>query len=298
MHRRWLLIAPLVILALAAWACGDDKTAATPTTSAATAAPTPAVTTASGRLILASTTSTQDSGLLDELVPMFEAEYGYDVQVVAVGSGAAIEQGARGDADVLLVHSPAAEKTMVADGNGIERALVMHNDFIIVGPETDPSAVKAAATAIDAMKAIASGKANFISRGDDSGTHALEKKLWSAAALTPFEESWYEESGQGMGATLQIANQKAAYTISDRGTWLAQEKNLDLPIIFEGDKALYNVYHVIVVNPQKHADVNAIGARAFAAFVVRPDVQAFIATFGVAEFGRALFDPDGGETEP
>ena len=294
--KRWLLIAPLVLLALFAWACGSDDDGdddATPTTAAVvTTAPSPAITKASGTLILATTTSTQDSGLLDELIPMFEDEYGYDVTVIAVGSGQAIEQASRGDADVVLAHSPAAEEKMVMDGNGIERERVMHNDFIIVGPEADPSGVKAATTAADAMKAIATGNASFISRGDDSGTHALEKKLWTSAAITPFEESWYKESGQGMGATLQIANQEAAYTISDRGTWLSQKDNLDLPIVFEGDTALFNVYHVIVVNPEKHPDVNVAGARAFAAFVLRDDVQEFIGKFGVDTYGQALFTPN------
>lgn len=293
--KRWLMIAPLVILAMAAFACGsddDDGADGTPTQSAATAAPTPAATKASGTLILATTTSTQDSGLLDELIPMFEKESGYDVTVVAVGSGQAIEQGSRGDADVLLVHSPAAEQKMVDEGNGIERQRVMHNDFIIIGPEADPSGVKQATTANDAMKAIATGKAGFISRGDDSGTHALEKKLWTAAAITPFEESWYKESGQGMGATLQIANQERAYTISDRGTWLSQGDKVDLPIMYEGDEALFNVYHVIVVNPEKHTKVNAAGARAFSAFILRDDTQKFIGEFGVAKLGQALFTPN------
>ena len=253
-------VAALVALAFAA-GCGADSK--------------------NGALILATTTSTQDSGLLDVLVPMFEKESGYTVKTVAVGSGQAIEQASRGDADVVLGHSPAAEQKMVDADDGIERALVMHNDFMIVGPSTDPSGVRAAKTTNDAMAAIASGAAHFISRGDDSGTNALELKLWTAITITPKGQGWYEETGQGMGATLQVASQKAGYTISDRATYLAQEKNLSLDILFEKDKALLNVYHVIVVNPQKHSGVHVDAARAFAAFLVRKDVQDLIGKFGV-----------------
>ncbi len=257
---------------------------------------------ASGEIILATTTSTQDSGLLDVLIPMFEDETGYTVKTVAVGSGAAIEQGARGDADVLLVHSPAAEQKMVDEGNGIERTLVMHNDFIIVGPVGDPAAVADQERADDALKAIAAAQAStevrFISRGDDSGTHALEKKLWTAAAIDPAGQSWYEETGQGMGATLQVANQKSGYTISDRATYLAQKDNLDLEVLLQGDPALLNVYHVIVVNPDQHPDVNAAGARAFVAWITRADIQQIIGEFGVQDFGEPLFFPDAGKPEP
>ncbi len=292
----------LALLAFAAaftWACGDDdgNGAVTPAATAGTPAAATA-TKASGTVILATTTSTQDSGLLDVLVPMFQDETGYTVKTIAVGSGQAIEQASRGDADVVFAHSPAAEKKMVDDGNGIERVLVMHNDFIIVGPEADPAGVKATASLEAAMQAIATGKAPFISRGDDSGTHALELKLWKAYSIDPAGQSWYEESGQGMGATLQIANQKAAYTISDRGTFLAQRENLDLAILSEGDKSLLNVYHVIVVNPEKHTKVNAAGARAWSAFVVRDDVQKIIGEFGVDKFGEPLFFADAGKPEP
>ncbi len=286
---------------LLAAACGSDSKddANTPAAAATTAAAaSPAPTKASGTLILATTTSTQDSGLLDVLVPMFEKESGYTVKTVAVGSGQAIEQASRGDADVVLVHSPAAEKTMVDNADGIERALVMHNDFIIVGSKDDPAALKSSKTTNDAMSAIATKQSRFISRGDNSGTNALELKLWKAINVDPKGRSWYEESGQGMGATLQIANQKAAYTISDRATYLAQEKNLDLVVVFEKDKALLNVYHVIVVNPAKHANVKVDAARAFAAFLVRADVQKLIGEFGGATAGEPLFVPDAGKPEP
>ena len=220
----------LIVLALAAGAlsagCSDDSSSnATPSVSTAAS---PAPTKATGTLILATTTSTQDSGLLDVLVPMFEKESGYTVKTVAVGSGQAIEQGSRGDADVLLVHSPAAEMAMVSAGDGIERTLVMHNDFIIVGPSADPAGLKSVTLTSDAMTAISSKQATFISRGDNSGTNALELKLWKAINVTPTGQSWYSESGQGMGATLQIANQKRAYTISDRATYLARRRTLIL----------------------------------------------------------------------
>ena len=300
-HRRTLIgIAAVAALILAAACGGGSSKNATPT-SAPMSAPTtasPAPTKASGTLILATTTSTQDSGLLDVLVPMFEEETGYTVKTVAVGSGQAIQMATTGDADVLLVHSPAAEKTMVAAGDGIERALVMHNDFIFVGPSSDPSGVKTAKITNDAMNAIATGKAPFISRGDNSGTNALELNLWKAINISPKGQSWYEETGQGMGATLLVASQKAAYTISDRATYLAQKKNLSLDILFEKDTALLNVYHVIVVNPAKHPSVKVDAARAFAAWIVRDDIQKVIGAFGVDKYGQQLFIPDAGKPDP
>jgi tungstate transport system substrate-binding protein len=288
-------VAAMLLMAACGGSSGTKTPAATATSQGGTTA---AATKASGTLILATTTSTQDSGLLDVLVPMFEKESGYSVKTVAVGSGQAIEQASRGDADVVLVHSPDAEKKMVDAGDGIERTLVMHNDFIVVGPAADPAGVKAAKTTDEAMQVIATKQAKFISRGDNSGTNALELKLWKAISVDPKGQSWYEESGQGMGATLQIASQKAAYTISDRATYLAQRKNLELAILFEKDKALLNVYHVIVVNPAKHANVKAAAARAFAAFVVRADVQKIIGAFGVDTAGEPLFVPDAGKPEP
>lgn len=295
------LIALSMLIAAFAAACGDDSSSSKTLTSAPatpTAIPSPVATKASGALILATTTSTQDSGLLDVLVPMFEKESGYTVRTVAVGSGQAIEQASRGDADVVLVHSPDAEKKMIDAGDGIERTLVMHNDFIIVGPKDDPAGLKAIKITNDAMTAISTKQASFISRGDNSGTNALELKLWKAINVAPKGQAWYSESGQGMGATLQIANQKNAYTISDRATYLAQKANLDLDIVFQGDKALLNVYHVIVVNPAKHDKVNVIGARAFALFMVRADVQKVIGDFGKDTAGEALFFPDAGKPEP
>jgi len=296
--KHWLLALVAMFAVVFAAACGDDEDANDANGDTTPAAPaSPQATKASGDLVLATTTSTQDSGLLDELIPVFEDESGYNVQVIAVGSGQAIEQASRGDADVVLVHSPAAEQKMVDEGNGIERTLIMHNDFIVVGPESDPAGIADAATLNDAMNAIASSESPFISRGDDSGTHALELRLWENAGIEP-SGGWYEESGQGMGATLQIAGQRQAYTISDRATYLSQQDTLDLAVLLEGDAALLNVYHVIVVNPERHPDVNADGARAFAAFLTRDDVQETIGEFGVEDYGEPLFFPDAGKPEP
>ncbi len=247
-------------------------------------------------LILATTTSTQDSGLLDVLVPAFQEDTGYVVKVVAVGSGEALKMGEQGNADVLLVHSPAAEVTFMEAGNGSERTLVMHNDFIIVGPEADPAGIKGTATAADAFTKIAEAQAPFISRGDDSGTHKAELAIWKKAGITP-EGDWYQESGQGMGATLTIASEKAAYTLSDRATYLANKDNLALAILVEGDSALLNVYHVITVNPEKYPNLNTEGAKAFAAFLVSEKGQEMISKFGVEKFGQPLFTPDAGKSE-
>ena len=272
-------------------ACGGDDDAAQPDASEPTKA--------SGELIFATTTTTQDSGLMDMLVPLFEQQTGYSVKLIVGGSGQVIAQAARGDADVVLAHSPAAEQAIVDSGDGIERTLVMHNDFIIIGPEADPAGVRGAASAADAVAAIAAEGAPFVSRGDDSGTHVLELKLWAEADVEPRAEDWYAETGQGQGATMQVANQRRAYAITDRGTFLAQKDNLgDLTLLFEGDAALLNVYHAVLVDPAKHPDVNATAARAFLEFLVSPDTQARIGEFGIVEFGQPLFLPDAGKAEP
>lgn len=247
-------------------------------------------------LILATTTSTQDSGLLDILLPIFEQETGYKVKTVAVGSGQAMQMGEEGNADVLLVHAPASEVTFMEKGFGAERLLVMHNDFILVGPATDPAGIQAASSAVDALQKVATSQAQFISRGDDSGTHKKELALWQVVDLTP-EGAWYQESGQGMGATLKIASEKGAYTLADRATYLANLETLDLEILVEGDSQLLNVYHVISVNPEKWPKVNQEGAKAFADFLVSEKCQKMIAEFGVAKFGQPLFTPDAGKDE-
>ena len=247
-------------------------------------------------LILATTTSTQDSGLLDELVPIFQEDTGYVVKTVAVGTGEALEMGKQCNADVLLVHAPASEKTWMAEGNGAERNLVMHNDFVIVGSPDDPAAIKGTPTAVEAFQKIAAAEAPFISRGDDSGTHKAELAIWKKAGITP-EGDWYQESGQGMGATLKIASEKNAYTLTDRATYLANKDTLGSEILVEGDKGLLNVYHVIVVNPDKCQEVNAEGARAFATFLTAKATQALIGEFGKEKFGQPLFFPDADKTD-
>ena len=249
-----------------------------------------------GTVILATTTSTQDSGLLDELIPRFERESGYTVKTVAVGSGQALELGERGEADVLLVHSPAAEEKLMQTGTAGERRLVMHNDFIVVGPTSDPVRIKGDDVE-RAFEDIAADRGRFISRGDDSGTNARELDLWQAAGIEP-RGSWYEKSGQGMGATLQIAAQKQAYTLSDRGTYLATAgPREDLDILVEGDDALLNVYHVIEMTKRAGARVKEPGARAFARWIVSPPVQGTIRAFGRDKFGEPLFTPDAGKAE-
>ena len=246
-------------------------------------------------IILATTTSTQDSGLLDVLIPIFEKQTGYFVKTIAVGSGQAMKMGEKGEADVMLVHSPDAEKKFIADGFGVNRQLIMHNDFIIVGPGTDPAKVKGVKSSAEAMKMIAKTESLFLSRGDNSGTHAKEKTLWKKAEVTPAGQKWYQETGLGMGQTLNVAAEKKGYTLADRGTYLALKKNLGLDILVEGDAALLNIYHVIEVNSAKWPKANADGAKAFAAFMVSKNTQDIIKTFGVDKFGSPLFFPDAGK---
>jgi tungstate transport system substrate-binding protein len=242
---------------------------------------------ASGDVVLATTTSTQDTGLLDELIPLFESGSDCVVKTVAVGSGEAMTMGERGDADVLLVHSPDAEAEFMEAGDGSSRLAVMHNDFVVVGPAEDPADVADASDAADALARIAEDEQPFASRADDSGTHAKELSLWQEAGLEP-GGSWYVETGQGMGQTLTIADQKAAYTLSDRGTFLATT-GLDSEIAFEGSEDLLNPYHVIVVD---HTGTNRACAEEFSAWIVSKPAQARIREFGVEEYGEPLFVPD------
>ncbi len=246
-------------------------------------------------IILATTTSTQDSGLLDVLIPLFEKKTGYFVKTIAVGSGQAMVMGQKGEADVLLVHSPEAEEKFMAAGHGVNRRLVMHNDFIIVGPAADRGGIKGTKSAGAAFKRIAAAKALFMSRGDNSGTHAKEKAIWKVAGIAPDGQIWYQQTGLGMGQTLNVASEKQAYTLADRGTYLALRKRLDLVILVEGDRDLLNIYHVIEVNPARWPKVNAGGARAFADFMVSPETQAIVRAFGVDKFGSPLFFPDAGK---
>jgi len=247
-------------------------------------------------LLLVSTTSTQDSGLLDVLLPAFTTKTGYNVQLVAVGSGQALKIAEQGNSDVILLHSPAAEKEFVANGFGIDRRLVMHNDFVIVGPPPDPAGIRAT-NPVEALKKIFASHVTFVSRGDDSGTHVKELALWKNAGLDPAGQDWYLETGQGQGATLTIASEKGAYALTDRGTFLAYKSNIDLEILVEGDPFLLNVYHVITVNPEKWPNVNLEGAKAFADFITSSEGQDIIAGFGIEKYGQPLFFPDADKTD-
>ncbi len=243
-----------------------------------------------GDVILATTTSTADTGLLDALAPVFLEATGLTLKPIAVGSGAALEMGQRGEADVLLVHSPAAEEEYMAGGFGTERRTVMYNDFVIVGPGDDPAGIADATDANDAMTRIANAQATFVSRGDDSGTHALERRLWEAAGIAPAGD-WYIESGSGMGDTLNIAAERGGYTLTDRGTYLSLQDRLGLEVLVESDPSLLNVYHVILVNPENGRDIDEAAGRAFLEFLLLPETQEFIGAFGVDEFGEPLFTP-------
>ncbi len=242
-------------------------------------------------VILSTTTSTVDSGLLDDLIPLFEKKTGFRVKTIAVGTGQALAMGEKGEADVLLVHAPASEKKLVDTGVVINYQLVMHNDFIIVGPVADPAKIKGK-TAADAYKAIDTSGAIFVSRGDDSGTHKKELSLWKDANVVLTGKPWYQESGQGMGATLLMASEKAGYTMTDRATYLAQKANVKLEILSEGDKPLLNIYHVMQVNPERFSKVNAAGAKAFVEFMIAPETQKVIGEFGKDKYGASLFFPD------
>jgi len=305
MRRLNLFLSLIAVFAVALNACAT----ATPTPAEPPVVPTGVPPTAvpptpeptipaNPNLILATTTSTQDSGLLDVLIPVFETETGYTVQTVAVGSGQAMKMGEEGNADVLLVHAPASEVAFMEDGFGKDRALIMHNDFIIVGPANDPAAIKGRSI-VDALKLINDEGADFVSRGDDSGTHKAELNLWKKAELDPkgAAPAWYLESGQGMGATLTIASEKSAYTLTDRATYLANKANMQLEILVEGDRALLNVYHVITVNSDKWPKANYDGAMAFLKFMTEPSTQEIIAQFGVDEYGQPLFYPDADKTD-
>jgi len=238
-------------------------------------------------VILATTTSTQDSGLLDLLIPVFE-KTGYIIKTIAVGTGQALAMGKRGDADVLLTHAPAAEMPLVEEGWLSHRVQFMHNDFIVVGPESDPAKLGGLKSVAQALRKIAERKAAFISRGDDSGTHKMEKELWRAAGIEP-GGGWHIEAGQGMGATLRIASEKSAYTLTDRSTYLNLRKTLALKILLEGDPPLLNRYSVMLVNPAKHPRVNSEGGRAFHSWLLSDEALNLIKGFGKDRFGQSLF---------
>ena len=283
---RYLSLAVLVVFMLCLVGCGQNGEQAVKKTD----------------VILATTTSTQDSGLLDELIPVFEEQTGYKIKTIAVGTGAALAMGEKGEADVLLTHAPADEQKLVDAGVVTNYQLVMHNDFVIVGPADDPADIKGTATAAEALKKIKESNSLFVSRGDDSGTHKMEKKLWAAAEVTPEVGPSYQETGQGMGQTLIVAEQNKGYTLTDLGTYLAQKKNLTLEVMVEGEKALLNIYHVMQVNPENFSEdiagkINSEGAKAFVEFLIGDEAQQIISTFGVDTYGEPLFYPDAGKSE-
>ena len=247
-------------------------------------------------VILATTTSTQDSGLLDSLVPTFERQCHCRVKTIAVGTGQSLALGARGDADVVLVHAPTLEKRYLAQGLFVRRRLVMTNDFVLVGPADDPAGLRSATGLDDALRRIATTRSPFASRGDSSGTNILELNLWKSIAVAPAGD-WYIEVGQGMGATLRIASEKGAYALTDRGTYLALPQGLALEVLFEGAPQLLNIYHVMEVNPEVFPNVNHTGGAAFADFMVSPEAQGLIRRFGISKFGRPLFTPAAGLSE-
>ncbi|MFA7572558.1 MAG: substrate-binding domain-containing protein [Lutispora sp.] len=241
-------------------------------------------------ITLATTTSTQDTGLLDTLVPAFTKKYGVNVKVIAVGTGEAIEMGKRGDADVILVHSRKSEDAFVAEGFGVNRKDVMYNFYVLVGPKDDPAKVGETKDVVSAMAAIANSNSTFISRGDESGTHKKEKDLWKAANIVPQGNKWYMEVGQGMGATLTMANEQGAYTLADSGTWYAYQDKVNMKIVLQGDKALFNPYGVIAVNPAKYTNIGYNSAMAFAEFITSEEGQKIIKEY--KKNGFQLFVPD------
>lgn len=244
---------------------------------------------AAERLRLSTTTSTDNSGLLKALLPPFEKASGVAVDVIAVGTGKALKLGESGDVDVVLVHDPGLEEKFVAGGFGVDRRRVMHNDFVVVGPRDDPGGLRGARSAAEAFRKLAAGKAPFVSRGDESGTHQKEKALWKAAGVAP-AGAWYVQSGQGMGEVLQMADEKRGYTLSDRGTFIAYERKLDLVVVSEGDPGLFNPYSVIAVNPARNSHARYDLARRFIDYLTGPEGQKAIADFKVE--GKQLFFPD------
>jgi len=316
MRKQTVILGLLIILALMLSACAPGATPLPAKTEAlvvateqavvvtepptTTAEPTAASTSApddpkpgtAGHLVLATTTSTADSGLLDYLLPDFETENGVKVDVIAVGTGQALQLGKDGNADVLLVHARTQEDEFLANNDGIRREDVMYNDFIIIGPVDDPAGIKGMTSAVDAFKKIADIQTPFISRGDKSGTNTKELSIWKSAGIEPAGD-WYLSAGQGMGEVLTMANEQLAYTLSDRATYLARTKEgLDLPILVEGDKALFNPYGMIAVNPDKNPHINAEMAQKFIDWIISVPTQEKIQAYGLEEFGQSLFVPD------
>ncbi len=247
----------------------------------------------SGSIILSTTTSTENSGLLDYILPDFTEKTGIEAKVVAVGTGKALQMGRDGEADVLLVHAKSSEEEFVKEGHGTERYDVMYNDFVIIGPQDDPVQVetKVKENVLDAFKIIYEGKYKFVSRGDDSGTHKKEKAFWEELDLKP-EGDWYVSTGKGMGDVIQMTDEMAGYTMSDRATYLSMKDKIDLKVVIEGDSKLFNQYGVIPVNPDKTDRINNAGAKAFVEWILSEDTQKLIGEFGKEKFGEALFIPN------
>lgn len=286
--KKWLTTGIMAALVLSLAACGEKDNANQDPAPAPTPAPDQTEVT---DLILSTTTSTQDSGLLDVLIPLFEEAYPYNVQTIAVGTGAALEMATKGEADVLLTHAPSSEKEKEEAGDVTNRHRVMYNDFIILGPTSDPAGINGLSIN-EAFAKLLESNATFVSRGDDSGTHKKELQIWEAAGLDPKTNSNYVEAATGMGATLQVAYEKDGYVLTDRATYLAQKDNFpEFTIAVEGDKELLNIYHVMQVNPEKNDQINADGAEAFVNFMIADETQAVIADFGKAEYGESLFFP-------
>lgn len=295
-HKSCIVVVALLLFGFFMLSrCAAESTPAATTATGAEGAGAPSEKEAQGgneRLILATTTSTEDSGLLSVLIPQFEAEHGYDVDVVAVGTGQALQLGEDGNADVLLVHDRAREDAFMEDGHGVRREDVMYNDFVIVGPEEDPAGVREAGDAATAFVHIGGSQATFVSRGDESGTHGKELSMWDAAGLEPQGE-WYVSAGQGMGAVLTLADELEAYTLSDRATYLARTlEGTELVIVYEGDPILFNPYGVMVVNPDKGEHIQFGAANTFIDWLISVPVQETISTFGEEDFGQPLFVPD------
>jgi tungstate transport system substrate-binding protein len=304
-----LLLILALLVSVVALAASCTKTAST-TTTATTPAVTMTTTTppkpANPQVIMSSTTSTRDSGLMDVLIPIFEKQTGYQMKPVYVGTGAAITMGQQGNSDVVLVHSPPLEKPFMDSGVGINRRLVMHNYYLVVGPPADPAGIKGMTTAVDAFKKIADAKATFYSRGDNSGTDTMEKSIFKQIGIAVADNStanpsWYKEGGTGTGMLdlLRIASEKNAYTLTDTATYIMNlpSKVFTLDVDVQGDPALINIYHVIQVNPAKFPNINAAGAQAFSDFMVSADTQAIIAKYGVDKYGKPVFIADVGKTE-
>jgi len=283
-----LSVVALLLLSIFMIACSSSKSTDSSNINEST---TPLL--SKNEIILSTTTSTENSGLLDYILPKFTQDTGYDVKVVAVGTGQALKMGEDGDADVLLVHAKTSEEEFIKAGHGIERFDVMYNDFILLGPSEDILNLdqKADKDIVKAFSLISEGKQRFVSRGDDSGTHKMELTLWNEANVKP-EGAWYLDAGQGMGAVIQMTDELQGYTLTDRATYLSMMNKLDLKIVLEGDTKLFNQYGVIAVNPEKNSIINAHGAQAFIDWILSDKGQKLIEEFGKDKFGQSLFIPN------